>query len=110
MDSTISNIERLKAKIEDTDRDFGRLKLRSHSKFNKVAQLTGELREIEILVNGFNSTLIQSKHFAENKVRTVDNSVNENKKTLNQIEQTIRNLERQVVLYISYSVLKLILG
>lgn len=52
MEYANSRIERLKAKVEETDRDFGRLKLRSHSKFNKILQVTGDLRQIEALVEG----------------------------------------------------------
>ena len=52
MEYANSRIERLKAKVEETDRDFGRLKLRSHSKFNKILQVSGDLRQIEALVEG----------------------------------------------------------
>ena len=98
MEYANSRIERLKAKVEDTDRDFGRLKLRSHSKFNKIAQVSGELRQIETLVDGFNATLVQSKQYTENKIKTVDAAANENSKSINIVSQALRNLERQVSL------------
>lgn len=96
MEYANSRIERLKAKVEDTDRDFGRLKLRSHSKFNKIAQVSSELRQIETLVDGFNATIVQSKQYTENKIKTVDAAANENSKSINIVNQAIRSLERQV--------------
>ena len=45
---------------------------------------------------GFNTTLVQSKQYTENKIRTVDSAANENSKSINQVNQAIRKLERQV--------------
>ena len=45
---------------------------------------------------GFNTTLIQSKQYTENKIRTVDSAANENSKSINLVNQAIRKLERQV--------------
>ena len=45
---------------------------------------------------GFNTTLVQSKQYTENKIRTVDSAANENSKSINLVNQAIRKLERQV--------------